>query len=219
MKITHHPDDSTIMAYAAGTLGEGFSLVTAAHMEYCSDCRRRLQDAEALGGELIMDLPPVKMTDSGMDAVWELIQREPQADSHTVPKSSASSNLPSVLSPYIEGDSLENIRWRNLVPGIRHYVLDNIDSGNGSVRLLAISPGVTIPHHTHNGGEMALILEGSYADEIGHYKFGDLADLDETITHQPKVNSTKPCICLIATDDKLHFTSVFSRMLQPLIRM
>lgn len=50
MRIDHHPDDSTILAYAAGTVNEGFSLVLAAHLECCPGCPDRLADAEALGG-------------------------------------------------------------------------------------------------------------------------------------------------------------------------
>ena len=45
MKIDHHPDDATFMAYAAGTLSEGFSLVVAAHLEYCLRCRNNLAKA------------------------------------------------------------------------------------------------------------------------------------------------------------------------------
>ena len=57
MSIHHHPDDSTILAYAAGALGEGFSLVLAAHMEYCPRCRAHLAEAEALGGDCLRNFP------------------------------------------------------------------------------------------------------------------------------------------------------------------
>ena len=64
---------------------------------------------------------------------------------------------------------------------------------------------------------MALILKGSYADEIGHFRPGDMADLDETTYHQPIVDAEEACICLIATDERIHFTGFINRMLQPLI--
>ena len=218
MKIQHHPDDATILAYAAGALNEGFSLVTAAHLEFCSHCRGRVGEAEALGGELLMDLPPVAMNADSTGKISELIESKPQVSTYKQAKPSVKNKLPAVILPYIDG-RLELIRWRNLVPGIRYYMLNGIKCGEGSVRLLSISPGTTIPHHTHKGGEMALILEGAYTDEIGHYKSGDVADLDESIYHQPVVSSTVPCICLMATDKKLQFTNVFSRLLQPLIGM
>jgi putative transcriptional regulator len=67
------------------------------------------------------------------------------------------------------------------------------------------------------GGELTLVIKGAYEDEIGHFKSGDLADLDSSAHHQPVADTGEPCICLIATDDRLRFSSVFSRMLQPLV--
>ena len=55
--ISHHPDEATLMAYAAGALTEGFNLVVAAHLEFCADCCSRVTEAEAIGGELLQELP------------------------------------------------------------------------------------------------------------------------------------------------------------------
>jgi len=216
MRIHHHPDDSTVLAYAAGALSEGFTLVLAAHMEYCPRCRARLAEAEALGGELLAELPPVEMSAGGFANVWERIQAAPATEPPKPPRPSPGDGIPAILAPYLDG-GLDSIRWRSLVPGIRQHVLDGIDSGRGSIRLLSIAPGITIPHHTHGGGELTLVLEGSYVDEIGRFQSGDLADLDASVHHQPVADTDEPCICLIATDQRLRFSGVFSRMLQPLI--
>jgi len=216
MRIHHHPDDSTIMATAAGAIGEGFSLVLAAHMEYCRRCRSRLAEAEALGGTLLAELPPVGMVSAEVSSVWERIQSAPAAEPPKPSKRLRDEELPAVLAPYLEG-GLDSVHWRSLVPGIRQYVLKGVASDKGSVRLLSIAPGVTIPHHTHGGGELTLVLKGSYVDEIGRFQSGDLADLDPSVHHQPVADTDEPCICLIATDERLRFSGVFSRMLQPLI--
>jgi putative transcriptional regulator len=216
MNINHHPDDATILAYAAGTVTEGFSLVLAAHMELCPHCRRRMADANAVGGELLSELRPVAMSASGFDEVWSRIEVDSQqaaADSLVPPPVDG---MPGILTPYLPG-GLDSARWRSLVPGIRQYLLDGVESGRGSVRLLSIAPGTTIPHHTHMGGELTLVIKGAYEDEIGRFKSGDLADLDSSIHHQPVADGGEPCICLIATDDRLRFSGVFSRMLQPLV--
>ena len=216
MSIHHHPDDSTILASAAGALGEGFSLVLAAHMERCPRCRSRLAEAEALGGELLGGLPPVDMIADGLASVWQRIGTAPADEQPRPPGPTQPDGMPAVLAPYL-GGGIDSIRWRSLVPGIRQHPLDAVDSGKGSVRLLSIAPGITIPHHSHRGGELTLVLRGSYVDEIGRFQSGDLADLDESVDHQPVADTDEPCICLIATDDRLHFSGVFSRMLQPLI--
>lgn len=216
MRIHHHPDDATILAYAAGTLVEGFSLVLAAHMEYCPRCRNRKSEAESLGGELLAELPPVEMAAGGLAQVWERIAAAPAVEVPKPPRPLLDDGMPTILAPYI-GGGLDSIRWRSLVPGIRQHVLDGIDSGRGSVRLLSIAPSITIPHHTHGGGEVTLVLKGSYADEIGRFRRGDLADLDASVHHQPVADTDEPCICLIATDERLRFSGMFSRMLQPLV--
>jgi putative transcriptional regulator len=197
-------------------LSEGFSLVLAAHLETCSQCRVRKAEAEALGGELLNELPSAEMASADMSDFWDRLETTPPVEPPAMTRHSRHEGLPAVLTPYLEG-GMESISWRSLVPGIRQHVLEGIDSGNGSVRLLSIAPGTTIPHHTHGGSELTLVLEGSYSDEIGPFQSGDLADLDSSVHHQPVADSDGPCICLIATDERLQFSGAFSRMLQPFV--
>jgi putative transcriptional regulator len=221
MTIHHHPDDATVLAYAAGTVPEGFSLVLAAHFELCRSCRERVAEGQALGGELLQSMAPAAPPGGGLTEVWRLIDEVPPEPS-PAPSAAAGAQppkgggLPGVLGPYLS-QGLDGVAWRSLVPGVRQYVLEGVDSGNGSVRLLAIAPGTTIPHHTHGGGELTLVLRGSYTDEVGRFQSGDLADLDSSVNHQPVADTHETCVCLIATDERLRFSGVFSRMLQPLI--
>jgi len=73
-----------------------------------------------------------------------------------------------------------------------------------------------MPEHGHGGSELTLLLRGSYRDEVGHFARGDLADLDETVEHQPVADPETGCICLIGTESKARFKSLFARLLQPL---
>jgi putative transcriptional regulator len=214
--FTHHPDDSTVLTYGAGALGEGFSLVLAAHMETCTRCRSRLAEAETLGGELLSELQPVQMESGDLSGFWDRVEAMSPVEPVEKVEKPLTQGVPAVLSPYLDGD-LDTIDWRNLVPGVRQHVIEGIDSGNGSVRLLSIAPGTTIPHHTHDGSELTLVLRGSYTDEIGHFQPGDLADLDPSVHHRPVADGKEPCICLIATDERLRFSGFLSRVIQPLI--
>ena len=89
--------------------------------------------------------------------------------------------------------------------------------GSGATRLLRIQPGVSVPHHTHSGNELTLILRGSYSDEIGRFQVGDVADLDDQLEHQPIVDTREECICLIATDAPLKFSGLMGKLVQPFI--
>ena len=216
MRINHHPDDSTILAYVAGALEEGFSLVLAAHMESCPSCSRYVRDAMAFGGALLTSLPSAEAPDKGLADVWKRIEASAPPEEPFVPHPTADDTFPAVLIPYL-GDRLDRVRWRTLVPGIRQCVLKGVECGSGSVRLFSILPGTAIPKHTHRGSELTLVLKGAYHDEVGRFQAGDLADLDSSVEHRQVVDGNTPCICLIATDGLLRFKGNVSRMLQPIL--
>ena len=132
MKISHHPDDSTIVAYAAGALTEGFSLVLAAHLAYCPLCRERLTDAQTLGGALLMDLQPTQPPAGGLADIWARIESAGAEEPRTPATATASDAvLPGVLLPFLKG-GFDSIPWRSLAPGIGHHLFDDVESGDGS---------------------------------------------------------------------------------------
>lgn len=215
MEPKHHPDPSTILAYAAGSVTESFSLLIAAHIESCTKCRGEVTQAESLGADLLQKLTPVAMANSDLTQLWKSIE-EPMMPAQPEHQRISSDGLPGVLSPFFPG-GLRAVKWRSLVPGIQHHQLMDVESGSGSVRLLRIAQGVNIPDHTHLGSELTLILQGSYSDEAGKFECGDLSDADSSVQHRPFVDSEQPCICLIATDKRLKFSNLMNRMIQPLI--
>ena len=56
MTPRHHPSEATILAYAAGALHEGLSLVVASHMAFCPECRDAVRGGEAIGIRPMMTL-------------------------------------------------------------------------------------------------------------------------------------------------------------------
>ena len=220
MTIRHHPDDLSLIAYAAGTLTEGMSLVVAAHLELCPQCRGRVREAQGLGGVLLDGIEISPVSDTALAATLARIDAIPAPASNSArtpaPRPRIIGALPATLAPWLPA-GLDRVPWRTLAPGIRHFRFPGLQSGGGTVRLLAIAPGTALPHHGHGGTEMTLVLHGSFADEVGRFQSGDLADLDPSIQHQPVADTDTHCVCLIATDARLRFTGVLGRMLQPLV--
>lgn len=214
--VRHHPDQATLMAYAAGAMTEGFNLVVAAHLEFCAQCRHQVAEAEAIGGALLHEIEQDATPPGGLDDVWQRINKQPEQPPTRRTIAPRDDGMPRVLEPYLP-HGLAGVNWKRLVPGIRHHQFRELDNGAGTLRLFAIAPGTSIPQHGHNGSELTLVLKGSYGDEIGRFRHGDLADLDDGVQHQPVADTAEPCICLIATDDRLKFNDLFSRMLQPLV--
>lgn len=56
--VTHRLGDEWLMAYAAGALSEGQSLLLAAHLSFLDDAAERLAVAEAAGGALLETVSP-----------------------------------------------------------------------------------------------------------------------------------------------------------------
>lgn len=214
MKISHHFDDATLMAYSAGTLPQGMALLVACHLHWCPHCRERMHATDAVGGALLEQLPPSHLQ---ADAFEQLLARldEPEHELCTsVPEAYANPELPAPLAQLLD-KPLNELPWKRIGYGVKQ--LDLHLDGPGAARLLRISPGVSVPHHTHGGNELTLILKGSYNDELGRFCQGDVADLDGEVSHQPLVDTDEECICLIATDAPLKFSGLVGRLVQPFI--
>jgi len=214
MTKKHHPDAATLMAYAAGTLDEAFSVVVAAHLGGCAQCRATVRDAEEMGGALALEPSDVACD---FDALMARIDAEPEASVVSLPcaKRAAPSEVPTPLQRLL-GRSLDEINWRFVAPGVRKADLSSEVSGDASIFALKIAPGQAMPEHGHHGAEMTLVLRGAYSDEFGRFGAGDIADHDADVEHTPVVEAGEPCICIVASDARARFKNPLVRMLQPL---
>ncbi len=215
MNISHHFDDATLMAYSAGSLPQGMALLVACHLHWCPQCRERTRVTDAVGGAMLDQLEPAVLKEDALNAVLARLDEPEQEFAAVQPESpSDSTELPAPLGQLLN-KPIDELPWKRIGYGVRQ--LDLALEGPGATRLLRISPGVSVPHHTHGGNELTLILRGSYSDEMGRFCRGDVADLDGEVSHQPIVDTDEDCICLIATDAPLKFTGLMGRLVQPFI--
>ncbi len=227
MNIKHHPDEATIMAYAAGSLEEAHAVLVSCHLEVCAHCRSLLQSAEALGGAILCEEIDDSVPDEGsfgrllekISASEQIADDSSVDDAHITPagnKRGGWQQMPAALRNYLDGD-LDTVKWKRIGPGVWQRPILLSEGAKSSLRLLRISPGHSVPEHGHCGQETTLILKGAYDDEIGHFAPGDVADLDEEIEHQPVVSSDVDCICLAATEAPTRFKGIIGKLMQPFI--
>jgi putative transcriptional regulator len=216
VKITHHLDDATIIAYAAGTLGEAHGFAVATHLAFCESCRRSVRQAEALGGEILLDEKSAAVSDACRAATFASLEAMGKTSVRNTPVHQQG-ELPPVLRSLISGQKLADLPWRKKAPGVATIELPLSAGAKTHLQLLRIGPGREMPEHGHGGEELTVILQGSYSDHTGRYSAGDVADLDTDIEHQPKVDSEVDCICLIATEAPTRFKSFWAKVAQPLI--
>jgi len=215
--ISHHLDDATLMSFAAGTLAQSLSAVAEAHIELCAQCRTELRKADALAGHVLAQESEVEIS---ADLKSKVMAQLDTATLHRFPQAQAkpqSGGLPRSLTQWTGLKNLDEIKWQRSAPGIEVAKLAKPKGEPGFFGLLRIQPGKAVPDHGHGGTELTLILSGAYHDELGRFQRGDIADLDESISHKPVAEGSEPCICLVANDAPTAFRSWAARLMQPMI--
>jgi putative transcriptional regulator len=203
----HHPTEEYLVHYAAGALPLGQAILVASHLTYCRACRASVREAEALGGSLLEagdDLAPAVLPES---FPFDAPAGAPMGVSEAVP---AGTDIPAPLRPYV-GSHLSAIRWRTFWPGMQTLRI-RCEGDAADVSLLRLQPGKGMPIHSHGGDELTLVLQGSYTDETGRYRAGDVATGEPTLTHRPVADEGGPCVCFTVIEAPLKFTSPLARL-------
>ena len=209
-----HIPDEWIVSYAAGALGEAHALLVATHVDFHPDLQQKVGQAEEIGGVLLGKGEPIAVNDNMLDAVLQQIDAlDGDSDDNAV---DAADDTPQPLHAYL-GQSLEDLNWRTMGPGMKQVRLWSGDKGE-QLWLLKAKGGTKIPAHDHGGAEMTLVLKGSY--HVGEAQFTpgmlEMADIDDT-NHHPVIDEGEDCICLVVTEAPIKLHSFVGRLAQPFI--
>ena len=104
-----------------------------------------------------------------------------------------------------------NINWKSVYKGFKEYNLP-ID-GDDTIKLIKMEPGTSVPLHSHNGKEYILVLDGSFCDEYGEYKKGDMQINNQKIKHNPTACDKNGCVCMSITENEVVFLGKFGSIL------
>ena len=217
ISIQHHIREDILLSYCAGMLDEATSILVATHLALCPACRKDAELAEALGGCLLENVNIEEAQFSGkfsVNMVNRNLNKYPNYPFKT-PASHCSESyvLPQPLRRYT-GCDVSKLSWHSVGGGVRQCQIATNDQQK-IARLLLIPAGVGVPDHGHRGFEATLVLSGSFYDRDSWYRRGDIAFADPTIVHHPVSGPEEDCICLAVTDDRLKFSGIIPRILQP----
>jgi putative transcriptional regulator len=211
MKIIHHPAPESLMSCSAGSMPEAFAAVMASHIAMCPSCRRELTLLQEVGVALFDIIAPIPVARDapvlamrGLESECDVADRRPAEGDIPVP-------LVSALGP-----SLDMVAWARVSPGVWQHQIALSNDERGTLKLIKVAPGRSLPAHDHDGSELTLVLRGSFRDESGQYCVGDVADVSTGMEHAPVGDPEEGCICLVATHGKLQFKSRIARLVQPL---
>ncbi|WNK01120.1 ChrR family anti-sigma-E factor [Thalassospiraceae bacterium LMO-JJ14] len=216
MTIQHHIPDETLVSYAAGDLDDATSLVVATHLALCPSCRRSVAVADDIGGVMLDELMPARMSDDALAHVLALTERPLTETARPEPASShAAVVFPEPLRRRIGGD-LDDVRWKRIGPGVQQLKLENPDNAS-QARLLRIAGGQGVLEHGHTGEEFTLVLAGGFSHGTQSFARGDVEWADTEIIHHPVADEGEGCVCLAVTSGPLKFFDIFGKIAQPFI--
>ena len=162
MTISFHPDEATLMSYAAGGLTEPFAIIVGSHAELCPACRRTLRRLNAFGGALMAEAETASVDESVFDDLLSQIETSAgtEAESRLPPAPSAPVDLPGPLARLVRG-GVDAVNWRLVIPGAEdcRFSFSNA-RGVHTLRFLRAGPGMAIPEHSHAGSELTMVLRG-----------------------------------------------------------
>ncbi len=223
-KIHHHPTDEMLSEFTNGMLGTGLSVIIAAHIELCEQCRLRKADLESRAAadweqETSLELdsasgdfaPMLAALNGKLSDVQQettiAIDSMPMREIHVL---EGSVRLPQVLAK-VAGEGLV---WKKLAGGVNQAAITLDDQT--TCEFLYMKPGSQAPVHTHHGNEITLVLDGSFSDELGHYRPADFVSRNPSHHHQPV--SEEGCLCFAVQDSPLKFTRGLARLLNPIMK-
>lgn len=209
-----HPDDSTLMSYAAGSLSPALAAVIASHVWSCPHCQREIKFLQMIGAAVMRDLPEAELTRPA--PVLALSSLEADVDTRMAPRPD-DADIPLPIATFA-GHRLDDVEWSTVSPGVQQHVINIGSNAGGMIKLLKIDPGRKIPEHGHGGTELTLVLRGAFSDVYGTFRTGDIADVDSDVDHAPVADAHVGCICLIAAETPPHFRGLIARMAQPFLR-
>ncbi|MEI9888924.1 MAG: ChrR family anti-sigma-E factor [Rhizomicrobium sp.] len=206
MTITHHPGEELLLSYASGAADEGVALLVASHVALCAQCRLMVAGAEAAGGSVLANVPPVALNHN---AYQSILARLDAPAAEIVRGANLVGNVPAPLQAYI-GSDYDLVPWRHIVDGLSTYPLPT--KGGTRARLIRAAPGAGVAVHTHRGEEWTLVLTGSFSDATGNYRPGDVQSTTPALEHRPTADPGPVCINLAVTDAPLVFRGLLPKI-------
>ncbi|HSC66061.1 MAG TPA: ChrR family anti-sigma-E factor [Cellvibrio sp.] len=216
---THHPDDMTLMNYAAGSLSLPQALAVSVHLCFCHECRELVKNLNHLGGALLETIKPASTDEDAFEALMATLEPHDHSSAQKPVRDDAEANeltqhYTNPLLRYLP-TQLPDLPWQRQTKEISKFDLTSLINVKGfQVALQKISAGAKVPTHTHKGFEYTVILSGAFSDELGVYSQGDFIARDATHKHSPTALQNEDCICLTVLNAPLKFTGWY-RVLNP----
>lgn len=210
-----HPDFELLTEYTSGSLPLAQAACVSIHVQNCEHCQRLSGQLTDVGAALFEELDPLPVGDTLLNSV--LARLDDDAPLEYAKVAQDRNSTPGIIQRLMKGD-FSDLTWKNIGSALRISHLTTGDPAH-EFALYHIKAGGRIPHHTHRGTEMTLILEGGFSDADGSYHAGDFLIRRPGDTHSPTALQSEDCICLAVLDAPLKFTDWRFRWMNPFLKL
>src|SRR5579859_3277593 len=94
MTIAHHPPETMLAGFAAGTLDHGQHIAIATHLVVCPKCRAFQQVVEEVGGAMVESLPPAPMSRGAFAKIAARLGEPARPAAAAVARTNVETNMP-----------------------------------------------------------------------------------------------------------------------------
>jgi len=235
----HHPDDNLLIEFASGSIDQGQAIAVSAHLHYCSRCRNKVSEFNAIGGALLSStnatlndkhpkehealsfeslMTAIDQQDKEAVTIAEKAEHKPINTSSSMLKTSPYTgleNLPTVIKKVV---AEQKIQWKHITSSLKSANLITGQKKYG-IYLQKIAAGGKVPEHNHQGKEITVVLKGSISDEDGIYHPGDFIVKLAGDIHRPRASGNEDCVCLSIQEAPVLLTSVIGRLINPFLKI
>lgn len=236
-----HPDIHWLTDYAAGNLPMSQALCISAHLSFCPQCKKEVEQLNSLGG-MMFNAPVASASDSDFNSeqpssdikisnalrsqMLDLISSEATTTGASTITATTSANdeedpnqstLPHCLNKLIPNGT-DQLQWQKLGTAVSVARLAAGDTQR-EVALHKIKAGGRVGNHDHKGREVTVVLTGSFSDQQGQYLPGDFLIKEPGEAHQPIASEDAECICLSVLEAPVKFTGPIARLINPFLRI
>ncbi len=199
-------------SYAAGCLDPAFSMMVETQAELRPDLGRVIRTHEAISGICLETAGQARLRDGALNDVLAAID---EMDEDVAPSrkaahaaSAAMDEILALPEPLRSAalDAIGQKGWESMGRGLKRLTLE--PDSSMEVELYRISPGASIPRHSHKGSEYTLVVAGGFSDERGSYGPGEVVINGPDDTHQPVGDAGEICFALAIRDGGLKFTGI-----------
>ncbi len=215
----YHPSDNTLVEFSAGNLDWALGIVVATHLQYCPECKHKVQSYNTIGGTTLLQSSPTAVSDDCFTSVLNKITGDKQntvsAETRTPqPASDKASELPPLVKKLLPTNN--PLKWSFVSPSLKAAQLET-GQNKYEVCFHKIKRGGKVAEHDHRGLEVTLVLEGSFSDSQGNYVVGDYLVKEPGQVHRPMAAQDQDCLCLSVVEAPVKVTGLFGKLINPFL--